>query len=207
MSVADSFLTKRGRLVGSARGFLREIKTNRRAAAGLLAIVVLTGGYGLLVVDDAVGATRTSVVQAALRLRRIAGDAEEGEWPARAKASRELREALEARLWPAESEGMAQANLQDWVIAAGRDSGLDKLRVKVEMARPKGLPPGLYQLIATIGAIQTESALTGFLARIEQEKRLLVVDRLHVRERPARSMEMTLMAYAKLAGRGSEVPK
>jgi hypothetical protein len=207
MTVADNFLTKRDRLIGSARGLLREIKTNRRAAAGLLAITVLAGGYGLLVVDDAIGATRASFIQAAQRLRRIAASAEEGEWPARATASGALRQALETRLWPAESEGMAQANLQDWLIAAGRDSGLDKLRVKVELARPKGLPPGLYQLIATITALQTDSALIGFLARIEQEKRLLVVDRLHVRERPVPSLEMTLMAYAKLGAPGAELPK
>jgi Type II secretion system (T2SS), protein M subtype b len=207
MTVADNFLTKRDRLIGSARGLLREIKTNRRAAAGLLAITVLAGGYGLLVVDDAIGATRASFIQAAQRLRRIAASAEEGEWPARAKASGALRQALETRLWPAESEGMAQANLQDWLIAAGRDSGLDKLRVKVELARPKGLPPGLYQLIATITALQTDPALIGFLARLEQEKRLLVVDRLHVRERPVPSLEMTLMAYAKLGAPGAELPK
>ena len=154
-----------------------------------------------------IGATRASFVQAAQRLRRIAASAEEAEWPARAKTSGALRQALEMRLWPAESEGMAQANLQDWLIAAGRDSGLDKLRVKVELARPKGLPPGLYQLIATITALQTDSALIGFLARIEQEKRLLVVDRLHVLERPVPSLEMTLMAYAKLGAQGAEFPK
>jgi hypothetical protein len=207
MTVADNFLIKRDRLAGYARGLLREIRTNRRAAAGLLVLTVLTGGYGLLAVDDQIDATRSAYLQAVQHFRRIAATANDRDWPARAKASAELREALERRLWPAESEGMAQANLQDWVTAAGRDAGLDKLRVKVELTRPKGLPPGFYQVIATINALQTEPALIGFLARIEQEKHLLVVERLHVRERPAPSLEMTLTAYAKLAGPRPETAK
>ena len=198
MTALENFLAKRTGLLALGVDFVAELKRNRRAAAGLLAIAVLAGGYGLLLLGDANDAMRTSYVEESQRLQRIAADGEERDWPARAAASGAMREALEKRLWSADSDGVARADLQDWVTAAGRKAGLDKLRVTIELTAPKGLAPDLRQVIATIAAFQTDTALIQFLDRIEREPHLLVVDRLHVQQHPIASLDMTLIAYARI---------
>jgi type II secretion system (T2SS) protein M len=207
MMAQENFLAKRGGLFGLSAGLLAELKSNRRAVVGLLAILALVAGYGLLPLGDAIDATRASYIDAHMRLWRIAAAGDEKDWPARAEASRTLREALDKRLWAAESDGVAQANLQDWVTGAGRAVGLEKLRVSVELTRPKGLAPDLRQIVATISAVQTDTALMRFLDRIALQPHLLVVDRLHVQQRPITLLEMTLISYARIVRpRGSTTP-
>lgn len=198
MTAPENSLPERSGLFGFAPGFLAELKQNRRASAGLMAILVLVAGYGLLLLADANDAARRSYVEENQRLQRIATDRDEKDWPARAAASAGMRAALEKRLWPADSDGVARADLQDWVTATGRQAGLDRIRVSIELTTPKGLAPDLRQVIATIGALPTDTALMQFLDRIEREPHLLVVDRLHVQQHPVASLEMTLIAYARI---------
>jgi hypothetical protein len=198
MTAPETSLPERTGLLGLAPGFLAELKQNRRASAGLMAIVVLVAGYGLLLLADANDAARRSYVEENQRLQRIVTDRDEKDWPARAAASAAMRTALEKRLWPADSDGVARADLQDWVTANGRRAGLDRIRVSIELTTPKGPAPDLRQVIATIGALPTDTALMQFLDRIEREPHLLVVDRLHVQQHPVASLEMTLIAYARV---------
>jgi hypothetical protein len=185
---------------GSASGVWTELKTNRRAAGGLIAILLLALGYGLFGLADANSALQGTYTQEVLRLQRTIVASDEKDWPERAKASAAMRETLEKRLWKAESEGVALANVQDWVTSAGRDAGIDRLQVKLELSKPKGLPADYRRLTATITAQQTEATLAAFLDRIQRDPHMLVVDQLHVQVRPVQSLEMTLVTYAKLTG-------
>lgn len=198
MTAPENSLPERSGLFGLAPGFLAELKQNRRASAGLMAIVVLVAGYGLLLLANANDAARSSYVEGNQHLQRIAVDRDDKDWPARATASAAIRAALEKSLWPADSDGVARADLQDWVTANGRQAGLDRIRVSIELTTPKGLAPDLRQVIATIGALPTDAALMQFLDRIEREPHLLVVERLHVQQHPVASLEMTLIAYARI---------
>jgi hypothetical protein len=198
MTAPETSLPERTGLSGLAPGFLAELKQNRRASAGLMAIVVLVAGYGLLLLADANDAACRSYIEENQGLQRIATDRDEKDWPARAAASSAMRAALEKRLWPADSDGVARADLQDWVTANGRHAGLDRIRVSIELTTPKGLAPDLRQVIATIGALPTDTALMQFLDRIEREPHLLIVDQLHVQQHPVASLEMTLIAYARI---------
>ena len=198
MTAPENSLPERSGRFGLAPGFLAELKQNRRASAGLMAIAVLVAGYGLLLLADANDAARRAYVEESQHLQRIAMDRDDKDWPARATASAAVRAALEKRLWPADSDGVARADLQDWVTANGRQAGLDRIRVSIELTTPKGLAPDLREVIATIGALPTDTALMQFLDRIEREPHLLVVDRLHVQQHPVASLEMTLIAYARI---------
>jgi hypothetical protein len=198
MTVPGDLLSKRVGPAGLAAALLGELRSNRRAALGVLAIGLLAGAYGLILLGDAGEALRTSYVQASQRLQRIAASGEEHNWAARAAASAKLRQGLEARLWPADSDGVARADLQDLVTKAAREAGVARLRVTVELARPKELPPDLRQVTATIGGQYDDRSLLRFLDLIEREPRLLVVDRLHVQQHPIASFEMTLFAYARV---------
>ncbi|MBV8738306.1 MAG: hypothetical protein JO007_13825 [Alphaproteobacteria bacterium] len=198
MTAPENSPPERTGLFGLASGFLAELKQNRRASAGLMAIAVLVAGYGLLLLADANDAARRAYVEENQHLQRIATDRDDKDWPARAAASAAMRAALEKRLWPADSDGVARADLQDWVTANGRQAGLDRIRVSIELTTPKGLAPDLRQVIAAIGALPTDTVLMQFLDRIEREPHLLIIDRLHVQQHPVASLEMTLIAYARI---------
>jgi len=169
----------------------------------LLVLGCLAAGYGLLSLDDAIGSAAASYSDATHRLERVILSGQEKDWPARAAASVTLRKSLEARLWRGESEGMARADLQDWVTNTAREAGLEKAQVRIELIKPTGMPADFRQLTATITALDTEESLFAFLDQIKREPRLLVVDQLLVRQRPVSSLEMKLVAYAALGGNGS----
>lgn len=194
------FVAKRAEIVASAKAIWGELRTNRRAMVGLFVIAVLIGGQGLLRLDGAVGAMRAALVEKTMHLRRITASAADRDWAARARSSGKLLATLKKRLWKAESEGVARANMQDWVTRAGREAGLDKLRVKTELTKPQGLSSDLplRAVTATVTAAQKEPALTNFLDRIARDPHLFVVSRLHVQTRPIALLRMTLTTYAML---------
>jgi hypothetical protein len=181
-----------------AAGLMNEFGSNRRATIGVLAIGVLIGGYGLLALIDATDGLRATYGLEMQRLHRVAATEQETNWPERAASSAEVRENLDKRLWSAESEGGALADLQEWVTRTGREVGIDKLQVQVEVAKPKGMPSDIRQVTATINAPQTEDGMIQLLARIASEPHLLVIDRLRVQQRPVPRLEMNLLAYTKL---------
>jgi hypothetical protein len=203
MTVQVSVFRKSADLIAFVARLRTELKTNRRAALGLLMLGCLAAGYGLLSLDDAIGGLAASYSGATHRLQRVTEADQERDWPARAAASAAMRKSLEGRLWKGESEGMARADLQDWATSNAREAGLEKAQVRIELIKPKGMPDDFRQLTATITALDTEDSLFAFLDRINREPRLLVVDHLLVRQRPVSSLEMKLVAYAALAGNGS----
>jgi hypothetical protein len=189
-------------LGGLVRGWWAELKTNRRAALGLLVILVLIAGFGLTLLHNATLRLRAAYDQEVSRLQRIAAVAEIRDWPDRAKTSGSLRAERERRLWIAESEGVARADIQDWIGAIGREVGLPVSEVRIELAKPKSLPPDLRQITATISAQPSETAVLALLDRLERAPHLIVVDRLNVKQQPGPLLEMVLVAYARIAPAG-----
>ncbi len=183
---------------GTGRGFLSELKTNRRALVGILAVVVLLAGYGLLELGDAIDGMQSRYRQEAIQLRRAVALGAEKDWPARAKESTATRAVLEGRLWKSESEGVALANFQDWVTAAANEAGIGRLQVKADLTHPKDMPANFRQLTATVAGVPNEQSLLAFLGRIQGEPHLLVVDTLHVQQQPSPALQMTLLTYAVL---------
>lgn len=203
MTVQSNVFQKSAELISLVGRFRNELKTNWRAAIGLLVLGCLVAGYGLLSLDDAIGSLADTYKEATYRLDRVIASGREKDWPARAAASAAIRKSLEARLWKGESEGMARADLQDWVTNTAREAGLERAQVKIELVKPAGMPADFRQLTATITALETEKSLFAFLDRITREPRLLVVDHLLVHQQPVPSLEMKLVAYAALSGNGS----
>jgi hypothetical protein len=189
---------RRSAMVGSLLGFWAELQTNRRAAGGLLLIAALIAGYGLLSLDDATARLRSVGTREHLRLQHIVEIGQERDWPERVTSSAQLRQALEARLWASESEGVARADIQDWISSIGREVGLPMLDIRIELTKPTALPAGLRQINATITAQPVEEAVTAMLERIERAPHLVVVDRLNLKQQPAPFLEMVLVAYAKI---------
>lgn len=189
---------RHGSLASQARRLLDEFSGNRRAQAGLAVIALLLAALGWSRLDTAVERLRREEAQQRQLLERIVALRGEGQWVERAAASDTLRRALEDRLWPAESEGAAAANLSDFVTNVGRQAGLINVQVKVDIGRPKPLPGDYRQLLATVSALPSVPSLLAFLDRLQQEPHLLRVERLVIQQQPLPRLDLTLVALARL---------
>jgi hypothetical protein len=194
-------LSKHSGLAGVARSLWAESATNWRAGIGLIAIGALLGIYGLVALHRATTAQISVYTQNYAQLERIVAVAREHEWPQRAEDSAKLRQALESRLWTAESEGVAQADLQAWISGVGHEIGMPMFDIRVESAKPKELPADLRQITATITAQPSEAAVVALLERIVQAPHLTVISRLHVRQQPGPLLELVLVGYARIGSR------
>jgi hypothetical protein len=196
----SAFLAKRPGLANSIRPLWQELRSNRRAALGVAAIAVLLAGSGVVALRAATERSEANYRDQAAMLRRIDAIAHEGDWHQRATVSAALRKRLVGTLWQAESEGLAQANLQDWISGVGRAIEMPMLDVRVESTKAKDLPADMRQMTATITAQPSEMAVIDLLARLEQAPHLTVVTRLHVRQQPGPMLELVLVGYARITG-------
>lgn len=186
-------------LLRTALALRSELANNRRALIGLLAIVTLFALYGLLLLSDEIAARRDAYRQQVIQLNRTAAMGQESVWPERANQAADALSGLENRLWTFDNEGVALANMQDWITTTARDAKLDKVQVRIEMVHPKGMRPDILQMTANLTAVQTEPALRTFLERVSLEPHVIVIEQLRAQTRPASLLQMTLVSYAKLA--------
>lgn len=179
-----------------------ELRTNRRAQLGLALIIVLIAAYGFGVLRSATARIEAEYRRDTQMMERVAAAESEKDWPQRAKDSAAELSQLNQQLWPAETEGIAQADLQAWVSNLGRELGLPVLDIRVESAKIKDFPPELRQITATITAQPSEAAVIGLLERLDQAPHLSVVTRLHVRQQPSPVLELVLTGYARIVSGG-----
>jgi hypothetical protein len=195
-----AFLSKGSEPAGPVRGLWHELRGNRRAQIGLVAIAVLVAGYGWIELRGAAARVEAGYRHQAETLAHIAAIAQERDWPERAKASAALLAALDQRLWVAESEGLAQANLQAWISTIGREIGLPVFDIRIEATKLKDLPPDLRQITATITAQPAEAAVVTLLEQLQQAPHLTIVGRLHLRQQPSPMLELVIIGYARITG-------
>jgi hypothetical protein len=93
-----------------------ELKTNLRLRIALAVIVAILGWNALLDAQASLEVTRTAYRQAANQSARLANMKNWVVWPARNMSAGKLLGQLEAQLWRYPTVGLAQANLQDWLV-------------------------------------------------------------------------------------------
>jgi hypothetical protein len=175
-----------------------ELKSNPRALVGAVAIAGLLALSLLLRLHGAGKELRLDYQKQEAQLQRIAAIAQEGDWNARAKDSAKQLQAQQDLLWTADSDGAAQADLQDWLSHLAQDTGLERPQVKVEVARPKDLPADYHQLTAEINARVTDATMMAFLDRLEKAPHLIVVQQFHAQGAPVSNLQATIITYAEL---------
>jgi hypothetical protein len=193
-------LSKDSGLAGVVRSLWAESVTNWRAGIGLILVGALVGVSGLVALHRATAGQIAAYAQKSAQLERIVAIEREHEWPQRAEESAKLLQMLDNRLWTAESEGVAQADLQAWIGGIGHEIGMPMFDIRVESTRPKDLAPDLRQITATITAQPSEAAVVALLERIAEAPHLTIVSRLHIRQQPGPLIELVLVGYSRVTG-------
>ncbi len=176
-----------------------EIKGNRLVRLGLLAAAVILWANVTLLLFDKTRELEARIMTLAEEQRRFEAIAKDPQWPQRQAASEALAERALQRLWPAESEAIARADFQEWVLKTARESGLGRPTVRVERSVVTKGPPGADPIAAQLSADFTPEGLTEFLKRISTGPRITVVTSLRVQKTPVPRIDAVITAFTRSA--------
>ena len=175
--------------------FERETRKNPRIHIGFVAILAIVLLGLVFEVEDGDSHIQTQIdadAQQLATMRRLAGQAE---WKSRRETVQRVRVQLESRLWEAESDGLAQANFQDLIGKFGKDANIQHLDTHVEIINASPGTQNYRQMSATVSGSFAAPSLQKFLASLDQDGHILVVDRLKVETAPVPRFEMLLSTY------------
>lgn len=174
-----------------------ELVANTRLRAGAWAIAAILAVYGLLVQSDRVEAAYTTYMGDADRLARAQDLLTREDLPALLEAERQRDATLTERFWHAETQGLAQAQLQAAVAALTSDLEFRSPRVQSGAILPVDYAPGLWRVQAQFSGIYEPGMELRVLHALATHPKKIVVDRLDLRRRDRR---MTLLVSAWFAG-------
>ncbi len=181
-----------GRALEAAR---REARANPRILVGLAAILLLMWGYVLIGLLDSVAAAGRRLADAEVEIRRVTRLAGETGWEARVAEAEALKARLLGRLWAAETEGQAQADFQEAIARAARESGIGRPQIRVDRDPTQIQGLGLRVLGATVGADFAPEPLSAFLVKLAALDRTLQVRSLRTVRQPLARLDMTIATY------------
>ncbi|MYE83407.1 MAG: hypothetical protein F4X36_16525 [Gammaproteobacteria bacterium] len=174
-----------------------ELAVNARLRAGAWAVAAILAVYGLLVQSDRVEAAHTIYMGDADRLDRARDLLTRADLPTLLEAERERGATLTERFWHAETQGLAQAQLQAALSEIVTDLEFRSPRIQSGAIIPVDYAPGLWRVQAQFNGIYEPGAELQVLHALATHPKKLVVDRLDLRSRDRR---MTLLVSAWFAG-------
>jgi len=179
--------------------WLRDNLASRRSRLLLIGLGFTLGLSGLTVLDSMHAEMLQSLSARRLQLGRLQNLGDAGVWQQRRSESERWRASAESRLWEGETDGLAQANLQSWIVEAAHRAGLAQLDIRTSINASATNPLKLRQLTAQISGRFEPDGLFLFLRAIAADERLLLVDRLEVQTVPAVRFEMLLGTFLRPA--------
>lgn len=190
----------RGLIISKLEEAWGEIRANARLRLGLWAVAGIVGlqiGFWL---QDLRGGAVLSYGQAQKRLARVEAMAGEREWVARAEEARRLRVTMEERLWVADSKGLAQAVVQNWLDQRVAALNLQKARVNTQPAVEMEGGGGYWQVTAKVEGSYRSHEVEALLAEMAGYERLLVVDSLQVSRQREPRFTLVVKAFFSMPG-------
>lgn len=181
-----------------------QLAANPRLRAGAWAIAAILAVYGLLVQSDRVEAAYATYTEDADRLVRARALLTRDDLPTLLEVERERDETLTERFWQAETQGLAQAQLQAAVSDIVGELEFSNPRIQSGAIIPVDYAPGLWRVQAQFNGIYEPGSELLALHGLATHPRKIVVDRLDLRRRDRR---MTLLVSAWFVGIQDAEPK
>ena len=95
----------------------------------------------------------------------------------------------------ADSDGLAQADFQDLITELAKQSAIQHLDSHVEIIGVTPESQSFRQMSATVSGVFSPDAMQKFLAGLDSDKHLLMVDRLRIETMPVPRFEMLLSTF------------
>ena len=182
--------------------WLRDNLATFRSRLLLVAFAFTFAAGGLAVLDGIDTKLRRTLVDGQGQLGAIEHLGDGDDWRQRRAESDSLRVQAEGRLWEAESDGLAQANFQAWILEQANNAGMGQLDIRTSINSNANNSLKLRQLTAQVTGRFEASGLFALLRSIASYDRLLVVNRLEVQTVPFPHFEMLLGTFLRPGPRG-----
>lgn len=158
--------------------FRAEFEINARLRAGVWAVAVIALFYLALVQSDRVTAAYDAYATEAGRLARAGALLQREDWPQLLEAERAANQALEAAFWQADTQGLAQAQLQAALAGIAGELGLRDARIQPGLTQPVPDVPAIWRVQAQFSAGHNSGVQLQVLHAFATHPQKLVVDRL-----------------------------
>jgi hypothetical protein len=168
----------------------------------LVALAFTLAAGGLTVLDGIATKLRGTLAEGQAQLGAIEHLADSDTWRQRRAETDSLRVQAEGRLWEAESDGLAQANFQSWILEQANHAGMGQLEIRTSINSNANNSLKLRQLTAQVTGRFEANGLFTLLRSITSHDRLLVVNRLEVQTVPFPHFEMMLGTFLRPGPRG-----
>lgn len=173
-----------------------------RSRVLLVALAFTLAAGGLTVLDGIDTKLRRTLADEQAQLGAIEHLSDSDTWRQRRAETELLRVQAEGRLWEAESDGLAQANFQAWILEQANHAGMGQLDIRTSINPNVNNPLKLRQLTAQVTGRFEPNGLLALLRSISSNDRLLVVNRLEVQTVPFPHFEMLLGTFLRPGPKG-----
>lgn len=193
---------------------LDQFKTNARLRLGLATVLLVLWLYAVLWALDMTALLRAEAAQLAGQLDDSRVLSKQTIWTGRAKAAAQQLEAVRALMWNEPEQGLAEAQMRDWLATLASKSGLvlresSLLRTEagatgsgaVGEGKAAALPAGYARVRLHLTADFNPMASAAMLAELAQGDRMVRVERLRILTvTKPQLLEMELGAVVRLTG-------
>lgn len=162
-----------------------ELDRSPRLRLGVWLIVGLLLILGLTVQSDRLSAATTAYAEETRLLAGAQTALARTDWPELLTTERAVHDTLAARFWQAETEGLAQAQLQQVLRETGERLDLRNVRIRAGLTRAVPELPGVCQVQARFRSSYRDGEELRLLYALGTLDRKLVADRLQLTDRNA----------------------
>jgi hypothetical protein len=190
-----------GALLASTKAQLANNLRLRLGAWLCLGIILLQPIWWLQETRNNLTAELTQLLEKEAKILRTSN---EQEWFSREQQTNELKTHLFAKIAPADSLGIAQATLQNWLTEISATAKLKNSRVTIDEPSSLDNIPNTYRVSARLDAIFDEQGALTFLENLEQHPSFLVIERAELGQLGQTRMIIYVAAYFKLTTASAE---
>jgi len=179
----------------------RDSVANSRARVLLAVLGFTLAASGLLVLDSRDGEIRREEADKRTQLARIEQIGKTEVWQQRREEVQLARTQAEVRLWEAETDGLAQANFQSWLLDRAKEAGIAVGEMRSSIDVNPSNPLKLRKVSAQVSGRFEATGFVKLLQAIAGQERLVVVERLDIQMAPTPRFEMVLGAFLRTAAK------
>ena len=182
------------------RPLAAELAANPRLRWGVWLILGILLVYGILVQSDRLAAAHAEYATQIGRLAKAEQVLAGQDWPALLEAEREMHRELESKFWRSETEGLAQAQLQDALVGAIAGLRFENTRIRSGTSQPLPDLPGVWRVQTRLDGAYRPGEELKALHALATHPQKLVVDRLDLRRRDRHDSHLVLILSAYFVG-------
>ncbi len=172
----------------------RELADNSRLRLGAWIIVGLLVLFGLLVQADRLTAVHDDYIAGTVKLERAKATLARTDWAQLLGAERETHRELAERFWQADTEGLAQAQLEAALSRIIQDLGFRNVRIRSGLSESAANLPSVWRVQTQLNGEYREGGERRLIHAIATHPKKLVVDQLELRRSNSR-VTLVLSAY------------